>query len=56
VAFVQILQLRFGAIDLIKSTDYQYYFLAISSNEQWTWVELDCGLPISRALIAELTT
>lgn len=56
VALVQALQLRFGAIDLIKSTDGQYYFLEINPNGQWAWVELDCGLPISRALIAELTT
>lgn len=56
VALVQALQLRFGAIDLIKSTDGQYYFLEINPNGQWAWVELDCGLPISRALITELTT
>lgn len=56
VALVQALQLRFGAIDLIKSTDGQHYFLEINPNRQWAWVELDCGLPISRALIAELTT
>jgi glutathione synthase/RimK-type ligase-like ATP-grasp enzyme len=56
VALMQALQLRFGAIDLIKSTDGQYYFLEINPNGQWAWVELDCGLPISRALIAELAT
>ncbi|OGX90160.1 hypothetical protein [Hymenobacter coccineus] len=56
VALVQTLQLRFGAIDLIKSTDGQCYFLEINPNGQWAWVELDCGLPISRALIAEFTT
>lgn len=56
VALVESLHLRFGAIDLIKSTDGQYYFLEINPNGQWAWVELDCGLPISRALIAELPT
>jgi hypothetical protein len=56
VALVQALHLRFGAIDLIKGTDGQYYFLEINPNGQWAWLETDCGLPISQAIITELTS
>lgn len=56
VVLVQTWQLRFGAIDLRKSTDGQCYFLEINPNGQWAWVELDCGLPVSRALITAFTT
>jgi glutathione synthase/RimK-type ligase-like ATP-grasp enzyme len=56
IALVAALHLRFGAIDLIKGLDGQYYFLEINPNGQWAWLELDCGLPISQALITELTT
>jgi glutathione synthase/RimK-type ligase-like ATP-grasp enzyme len=56
VALVEELHLRFGAIDLIRSVDGQYYFLEINPNGQWAWLEMECGLPISQALITELTT
>jgi glutathione synthase/RimK-type ligase-like ATP-grasp enzyme len=55
VALVEALHLRFGAIDLIKGLDGHYYFLEINPNGQWAWLETDCGLPISQALITELT-
>nr|GEV52262.1 hypothetical protein [Tanacetum cinerariifolium] len=55
LSLVSALNLNFGAIDLIKSTDGQYYFLEINPNGQWAWMEMDCGLPISSALIHELT-
>jgi glutathione synthase/RimK-type ligase-like ATP-grasp enzyme len=55
-SLVCALNLNFGAIDLIKATDGQYYFLEINPNGQWAWMEMECGLPISNALIRELTT
>lgn len=51
IDLVESLNLSFGAIDLIKSTDGSYYFLEINPNGQWVWIEIDAGLPISQAII-----
>jgi hypothetical protein len=45
------MNLSFGAIDLIKSTDDKYYFLEINPNGQWAWVERDTDQPISDHVI-----
>jgi glutathione synthase/RimK-type ligase-like ATP-grasp enzyme len=49
------LDLSFGAIDMIKSTDGSYYFLEINPNGQWAWVEIDTGMDISGSIINFLT-
>lgn len=51
VSLVRSLNLNFGAIDLIKSTDGNYYFLEINPNGQWAWIEMDTGMLISQAII-----
>ncbi|MFB0495015.1 glutathione synthase/RimK-type ligase-like ATP-grasp enzyme [Mucilaginibacter sp. OAE612] len=48
---VNKLNLSFGAIDMIKSTDGSYYFLEINPNGQWAWIEIDTGLDISGSII-----
>ena len=49
------LNLSFGAIDMIKSTDGNYYFLEINPNGQWAWIEIDTGMEISGSIIKFLT-
>ena len=51
---VRTLNLKFGAIDLIK-TDSGYVFLEINPNGQWVWIENDTGLKISDEIIKLLT-
>jgi len=55
VRLVRELGLQFGAIDLILSPDGSYTFLEINPNGQWVWIENETGLPISEAIINELT-
>jgi hypothetical protein len=56
IRLVKILNLSFGAIDLIKSKDGSYVFLEINPNGQWAWIENETGLNISDAIIEYLTT
>lgn len=51
IRLVQSLDINFGAIDMIKSTDGSYYFLEINPNGQWAWIEIDTGMSISQAII-----
>lgn len=55
VKLVKELGLKFGAIDMIKSTDGRYIFLEINPNGQWAWIEKQTGLGISSAIINVLT-
>lgn len=45
------LNLKFGAIDLIKTKDNDYVFLEINPNGQWVWIETQTGLAISDEII-----
>ena len=54
ISLVKRLNLKFGAIDLIKDKSGQYIFLEINPNGQWAWIEMDTGLLISDAIIKEL--
>ena len=56
IELVKRLELKFGAIDLIKDKNDNFVFLEINPNGQWAWIEMDTGLQISDAIIAELTT
>jgi len=49
------LNISFGAFDLIKSTNGQYYFLEVNPNGQWVWIEKDTEQPISDSIIKILT-
>ena len=46
--------LNYGAFDLIKTYDSQYYFLEVNSQGQWLWVEDMTGLKISDAIAESL--
>lgn len=48
------LGLRFGAIDLVKDSAGNFWFLEINPNGQWAWIENRTGLPIASAIVDEL--
>lgn len=54
VDIVKILDLRFGAIDLIEDRSGMYWFLECNPNGQWAWIENRTGLRISSAIVDEL--
>ncbi|MBO7611919.1 MAG: hypothetical protein J6T23_06905 [Elusimicrobia bacterium] len=54
ISLVKKLNLKFGAIDLIKTKKGEYIFLEINPNGQWAWIEAQTGLQISDAIIKYL--
>jgi glutathione synthase/RimK-type ligase-like ATP-grasp enzyme len=54
ISLVKKLNLKFGAIDLIKDKKGNYIFLEINPNGQWAWIESETGLKISDSIINEL--
>ena len=48
--FMRELGLYYGAIDLIEDCDGHYVFLEVNTSGQFLFVEIDTGLPISRAI------
>lgn len=54
ILLVKSLNLKFGAIDLIKDKSGEYIFLEINPNGQWAWIENETGMQISEAIINEL--
>ncbi|TZG34241.1 hypothetical protein [Agrobacterium sp. B1(2019)] len=54
VALVEELNLRFGAIDLIRDINGEYWFLECNPNGQWAWIENRTGVRISAAIVDEL--
>jgi len=50
---MKILDLNFGAIDMILTPNGEYVFLEVNPSGQWGWIENLTGMPISKS-IAEL--
>ena len=50
VNLMQVLGLRYGAIDLILGEDGLYYFLEVNPSGQFLFVEIQTGQPISLAI------
>lgn len=50
VRLVELLGLRYGAIDMIVTPDGRYVFIEINPNGQYLWIEEQAGLPISAAI------
>jgi len=48
------LGLKYGAIDLVLTTEDEYYFLEINPNGQWAWLEDRLALPISNSIASWL--
>lgn len=51
VEILKLLDISFGAIDMIKTPTGEYVFLEINPNGQWAWIEIDTGLKISEGII-----
>lgn len=54
IKLVRLLDLRFGAIDLVLDTEGRYWFLECNPNGQWAWIENRTGAPISSAIVDEI--
>ncbi|MCK6611821.1 MAG: hypothetical protein L6Q78_12375 [Bacteroidia bacterium] len=54
ITLLKELDLKFGAIDLIKTPNEEYVFLEINPNGQWAWIETQTGQKISDAIINQL--
>lgn len=54
LALVSRLNLRFGAIDFVRTAQDDYYFLEINPNGEWLWIEDALGYPIAATLATEL--
>jgi glutathione synthase/RimK-type ligase-like ATP-grasp enzyme len=50
VELLGLLNLNYGAIDIIESTEDEFVFLEINSNGQWLWLEMMTGAPIKKAI------
>lgn len=50
LAYLRRMGLDFGCFDFIVTPSGEYVFLECNPNGQWLWVELETGLPISRAI------
>ncbi|MBN1959418.1 MAG: hypothetical protein JW841_00605 [Deltaproteobacteria bacterium] len=48
------LELRFGAIDFIRTPDDDYVFLEVNPNGQWLWLDEQLGFGITRRVAAWL--
>jgi glutathione synthase/RimK-type ligase-like ATP-grasp enzyme len=48
--FMQLMRLRFAAIDMIVTPEGDHVFLEANPNGQWAWIEDETGLPIAAAL------
>jgi len=44
------LKLHYGAIDMAITPNNEFVFFEINQNGEWSWVEMQCGLPISKAI------
>lgn len=51
IKMLRILNINFGAFDLIKNKSGEYIFLEVNPNGQWVWIEKDAGLTISESMI-----
>lgn len=48
--FMQIMRLRFAAVDMVVSPEGDHVFLEANPNGQWSWIEDETGLPIAAAI------
>lgn len=51
VKLIKLFDLKFGAIDMVKTQSGEYIFLEMNPNGQWVWIEAGTGLKISDEII-----
>jgi len=49
---LSIMNLNFGAFDLIKDETGTYYFIEVNPNGQYFWIELITGAPLTEAMVS----
>ena len=49
--YLRNLNLNFGCFDFIVTPEDKYIFLECNPNGQWGWIEDECKIPMSEALI-----
>ena len=49
--YLHKLQLNFGCFDFIVTPDDDYVFLECNPNGQWGWIEDECDVPMSEAMV-----
>lgn len=53
--FMELLELKFGALDFIVTPAGEWYFLEINTMGQWLWIEDLTGMSISDSIVKYLT-
>lgn len=53
--FMNLMDLRFGAIDMIVTPKGEYIFLEVNPAGQWAWIEFETGQPLLTAMVNLLT-
>lgn len=49
--YLRRFHLNFGCFDFIVTPEGEYVFLECNPNGQWGWIEDECGVPMSEALL-----
>ncbi|MGI9002880.1 MAG: ATP-grasp ribosomal peptide maturase [Pseudonocardia sp.] len=55
LGLLEVLFLRFAALDVIVTPDGEWVFLEVNPNGQWAWLQDATGLPIAAAIADALT-
>lgn len=50
-SLLNTLGLRYGAIDLVRTPEDEYYFLEVNPAGEWAWLEHQLGLSMRQAFI-----
>lgn len=53
--YLRHLHLNFGCFDFVVTPEGEYVFLECNPNGQWGWIEDECGVPMSEAIVDCLT-
>lgn len=53
--YLRRLNLNFGCFDFIVTPENEYVFLECNPNGQWGWIEDECKIPMSEAMVDCLT-
>jgi hypothetical protein len=55
LTLLEMLMLRFAALDFVVTPDNEWVFLESNPNGQWAWLQDATGLPITAAIADALT-
>jgi hypothetical protein len=55
LAYLNQMNLNFGCFDILVTKNKEYIFLECNPNGQWSWIEEEAGLPISKSIAKHLS-